>query len=238
MSTPTFRIQRTPVPDEVYAPHVCLRRRGARWGQVLRLSLGQALVAACTAVVEAPDRAVLRVEGAEVVIQTPPGLCVDPGSVDLRRAGGFLLVSDCALLAVDPVSAPVLNGVINVAVTNGGLDQDYAALETFLTGPGRAALARGAPSEAVQVLRTRRSASSLALKVEDPGPAPIPGAAPTFWRVFFMAGSRLTSATLTQFEGPGMSDVEALGWLDALVRATMAANAPPASAVTAAPGSG
>lgn len=236
MFTPTFRIQRTPVPGDVYAPHVCLRRRGARWRQTL--GAGLVLLTGCTAVVEAPDRAVLRVEGAEVVIQTPPGLCVDPGSVDLRRAGGFLLVSDCALLAADPASAPVLNGVINVAVTNGGLGQGYAALETFLTGQGRAALARGAPSEAVRVLRTRRGADSLALKIDDPGPAPIPGAAPTFWRVFFMAGPRLTSATLTQFEGPGMSDAEALGWLDALIRATAAANAPPASPVTATPGSG
>lgn len=199
--------------------------------------VGLLLSACATSLIQA-DRAELRIEGARVTIVAPPGLCVDPTSPDVRRAGGFLLISDCTLFAANPGGAPQLNGVISVTVSTSGLDEDFTALEAFLTGPGRAALSRSGQGDMVTVLETRRRLDTLALKVRDPGPAPVPGTAPEFWRIFFMAGPRLTSGVLSQFEGGGMTDAEALAWLDGLATATAAANPAAASPVTGAAGSG
>ncbi len=247
MSTPTSRTERTPVPGDAISPHTCLRRRGARghlgwsgrigalwWGLVLT----GLLLSACAASLTQADRAVLRIEGARVTIVAPPGLCVDPASPDVRRQGGFLLISDCTLFAANPGGVPRLNGVIGVTVSTSGLDEDFAALEGFLTGPGRAALSRSGRGDLVTVLETRRQQDTLALKVRDPGPSPVPGTAPEFWRIFFMAGPRLASGALSQFEGGGMTDAEALAWLDGLATATATANSAPASPVTEAAGSG
>lgn len=194
---------------------------------------------ACATSLGGADRADLRVEGARITVVAPSGLCVDPQSLDVRRAGGFLLISDCALFAEAPGPVEGLNGVISVAISTGGLPESLEELEAFLTGPARVALGVSGRGEDVTILATRQRPDTLAIKVRDAGPLPVPGTSDTFWRILFPAGPRLVTAVLTPFEGAPLSDAAALGLLDDLVRNTQAANPPAAaSPVTGADASG
>lgn len=191
----------------------------------VRLFLAMVCVlAGCATSLTGRDRAELRVEGARITIVAPEGLCVDPRSLDVRRAGGFLLISDCALFAEVPRTVTQLNGVISVSISTGGLPQDFSALEEMLNGPGRAALGRSGQTSEVVILATRQRPDSLALKIRDR--AVEPGVSAEFWRIFFPAGPRLVSAALTTFPGAAFPDEQALRLLDALAAATRQANPP------------
>ncbi|MSU89424.1 hypothetical protein GE300_07320 [Rhodobacteraceae bacterium 2CG4] len=193
-------------------------RRGALAGLV-------ALLAACATSLPAPDRADVRVLGETVTIVAPQGLCVDPASLDVGRAGGFMLITDCAVIGEVAATGPGLPGVLTVSVTTGDLPGTLADLEAFVTGPGLLTLGKSGRPEAVSIRARSRTPEALFVKIRDTGPQPVPGAAPEFWRVFFDAGPRLVSASLTGFSDAALSDAQAQRVLSELVVRTLGANA-------------
>lgn len=183
-----------------------------------------AFLAACAAGLTAQDSASLRVEGQRITVVAPTGLCIDPGSPDVGRAGGFLLIGDCALFSRAPDTAPDLPGVISVSISTGGLPGDIAALEAFLKGPGKAGLSRSRDASTVRITDTRRTDNALFLKLNDRAPAQIPGAAPDYWRVFFPVAGRLVTGALVGFSDAQIADSRALALLSDLENRTVAAN--------------
>lgn len=184
------------------------------------------LLAACATSLPAADRAEVRVLGETVTIVAPAGLCVDPASLDVGRAGGYMLITGCDVLgATAPTAGPGLPGVLAVSVTSGDLPGSLADLETFLTGPGITTLGKSGQPNAISIRARSRTSDALYIKVRDTGPQPIPGASAEFWRVFFDAGPRLVSASLTGFADSSISDAQARAVLTELVARTRAANA-------------
>ncbi|NNU79221.1 hypothetical protein HMH01_02105 [Halovulum dunhuangense] len=199
-----------------------------------------ALLSGCAASVTGPDRASLRVEGARVTVVAPEGLCIDPESPDVARAGGYLLIGECSLFDTSAEAGRALPGVITVSISSGGLPGDLDQLEAFLTGPGLAGLSRTADAGTVRVLDRRRTDNALFLKLADSSPARAGGADEDYWRVFFPAGPRLVTGALVPFSDARISDGTALSLLSALEVNTAAANPrPPAPAAEpAAPDAG
>ncbi len=187
------------------------------------------VLAACAVSIPAIDRAELRVQGARVTVVAPEGFCVDPQSVDVTRAGGFLLFGDCAVLnAAEPADAPV-SAVISASVSNAPLPGSIEDLRGFLVeGPGVVTLGRSGEADKVRVLSSRIRDGVLYVKIEDRGPSPVPGASPVFWRGFFEAGGRLSIGTVNGFADRRLSDGDAQALLKALADRTRAANTAPA----------
>ena len=107
MSTPIFRpVPRPQTPGKRQAARASRAdasirpadRRGRRLLARLVLTGALAAVVGCAARLDAPDRASLRVLGETVTVVAPEGLCIDPRSVDVGRAGGFAIVGDCAVV--------------------------------------------------------------------------------------------------------------------------------------------
>lgn len=195
-----------------------------------RISRALALALAlggCAAQLVATDTAVVRVAGQDVTVVAPPGACIDSESLDVTRAGAFLLISDCALEGGAINRPPPLNAVVSASVSTGGLPGTLAELEDFLTGPGLVTLGKSGEFDKIRVLSTRRQNDILFIKVEDLGESPIPGAAPRFWRGFFDVNGRLIGAQVVSFLGAELSDAEATAIIARFAGATRAANPPP-----------
>lgn len=193
-------------------------------------------LAACAVSIPAADRADVRVAGSRVTVVAPPGFCVDPQSVDVTRAGGFILFGDCAVLnASAPTGAP-LGAVVTASVANAGLPGTLEELEAFLTrSPARVTLGKSGEADKISVLGSSRRDGVLYVKVEDLGTQPVPGASPRFWRAMFEAGDRLVIGSITGFSPADLSDSVAQANLKALADATRAANRPPAATAPAPP---
>ena len=162
--------------------------------------------------------------GERVAIAAPPGLCIDPASVDVGRGGGQALIVECRLVGMPEAGDRRLDGVMRIGITTGDLPGDLAALEAFLTDEGLSVLGRSGDPEAVRLLARRLTDEALYLKVEDTGPPPFPDAAPVFWRAFFPAGGRLIGASVTGFGAGAVPDDEAVRLLQELVAAVRGVN--------------
>ncbi|WP_112321141.1 hypothetical protein [Oceanibium sediminis] len=182
------------------------------------------LLGACAAGLTARDSASLRVEGQRITVVAPQGLCIDPTSPDVGRAGGFVLIGDCALFTNAPEAAAELPGVMTVSISTGGLPGDIAALEEFLRGPGKSGLSRARDASSVRIIASRRTDNALFLKLSDRAPGLIPGAAQDYWRVFFPAAGRLVTGALVAFSDAEIPDSRALALLSDLENRTTAAN--------------
>ncbi|QHQ36867.1 hypothetical protein [Algicella marina] len=186
------------------------------------------VLAACAVSIPATDRANLRVAGERLTVVAPGGFCVDPQSVDVTKAGGFLLFGDCAVLNAVAVEGDPISAVISANVGTDGVPGSLEALQAFLVdGPGVVTLGKSGDPEAVKVLESDIADGILFIKIEDTGPSPIPGASPVFWRGFFEAGGRLMFGTVNGFQRGGLSDAAARELLRELAGRTRAANAPP-----------
>ena len=187
--------------------------------------LALAVLSACAAQLTAPDRATLTVARQDIVVAAPAGLCIDPASIDVTRAGGFALITDCALTTA-AVTAPIqLNGVLTASVSTGGIPGTLDDLEDFLTGPGVVTLGKSGAFDQIRVLATRQTDNILFLKIEDKGDPIIPGGANRFWRAFFEVKGRLVSASFVPFAADPVPDTRTRQILTDLATATRAANA-------------
>jgi|GEM_PF-4058557 len=188
--------------------------------------------AACAAGLTGAESASLRVEGARVTIVAPDGLCIDPDSPDVGRAGGTLLISDCALVRNVPPPERPLNGVISVSISTAGLEGDLNELEEFLRGPGISGLSRTQNGLNVTILDSRRTNRALFLKIRDVSPSERRGPPQDFWRVFFEAGPRLVTGSIVAFRDLSVPDTRALALLSDLENRTTAANPRPSARPT------
>ena len=182
-----------------------------------------ALLSGCATSIPAPDRADLRIEGQVVSIVAPAGFCVDPQSVDVTKAGGFVLFSDCALTGA--AGGTVSTAVISASVAPTGLNGTLVELQKFLTTePGKITLGRSGDMQAITVVESRVVDDVLLIKVDDRGAQPIRGVSPEIWRGFFVAGGRAVTATVSGAAEGGTSDIHARRYLGQLAASTRAAN--------------
>ena len=183
------------------------------------------LLAGCAVSLLAEDRVKVGVNGQDVIVAAPEGLCIDPRSVDVTRAGAFMLMGDCAVLGAE--SGRIVNAVVTASVSTGGLPGSLEELRTFLTGPGVVTLGKSGELEMVSALSTRIVDDILYVEVRDEGAAPIPGTAEDFWRGFFEVSDRLIGVSVVRFEASPIPDGDARALIASLAAQTRAANAGP-----------
>ena len=145
----------------------------------------------------APDR--VRVAEGTVVIEGPPGYCIDQGSTQEGAHGTFLLLGRCAGgfgLRTPDVGPELLTVLVSQdagsARESAGLLGELAAY--FETEAGRASLGRSGDADSVEVLSTTLTAQALHLHLRDDSAASL-GLAAESWRVIFAVGDRLLTAT-------------------------------------------
>ena len=189
---------------------------------ISRAVLLLALLAGCAVSLLAEDRVKVDVNGREVVVAAPEGLCIDPRSVDVTRAGAFMLMGDCAVLGGR--TGRQVNAVITASVSTGGLPGTMEDLRAFLTGPGVVTLGKSGEFDKVSTLATRVREDILFIKVRDEGKPPVPGSSRDFWRAFFEVRGRLVGGAVVGFDSAPVSDAEARGLLASMADRTRAAN--------------
>lgn len=188
-----------------------------------------ALATGCAARLEAPGRAVLRVGGEAVPIVAPAGLCIDPTSPDVTRAGGFLLIGDCRALGLSEASARAFPGLLLVGLTEQRTEGGLPALQAFLSGPGKATLGRSGNASEIRLLSSRIVGDVLYIHVEDRAADPAFQAEPRFWRAFTKLGDRLLFVTALPLAKGALPDTRARALLAETIRQTRAASSPAAS---------
>jgi len=196
--------------------------------RICRTGVACLLLAGCAVSLLSEDRVEVGVNGQDVVVAAPDGLCIDPRSVDVTRAGAFMLMGDCAALGGE--SARAVNAVVTASVSTGGLPGTLDDLQGFLTGPGVVTLSKSGELEKVSALTTRIVDDILFIKVRDEGRPAVPGATQEFWRGFFEVSGRLIGASVVGFDTAPISDAQARGLIGSLAVRTRAANAAPVEA--------
>lgn len=205
----------TPISDRIS------RRAGFRPSRLIALSA--ALLSAC--VQTSDTSAVLRVANKSVAVVAPDGYCVDKPSADVSKAGGFVILGDCAVIGAGQAGGDVPSAVITASVTPEGLNGSLEELRQFLTTePGKITLGRSGQMNAIRIRRSLIRDEVLLIKVEDRGPQPIPGVSPFIWRGFFLAGGRAVTTSVSGSAASDVSDDQAMRLLMQLAARTRVAN--------------
>ncbi len=152
----------------------------------------------------------VKVGGQEVVIQGPPGFCIDERLVDEARVGAFVFLSDCAVnpeatgptIARVPISAVLTASVSNKGLpgSENGLTAGLAQLQSFLETPfGQLTLSKSRDPRTLTVLSITRTDKAVFAFVEDLTQTTRTGESPRFWRAFTEVGGRLVALSATGY---------------------------------------
>lgn len=159
----------------------------------------------------APDRATT-FAGGEILLQAPPGYCVD--NVTSSPARDFAVLAPCASLGVE-APAPDVVGLVTVlagAEGSGAMAVDEIALRDFLiTDSGKALLSQSGNAGDIRVLSTQAFNDQVMVHFTDAGEPPLAGLQNEEWRAFRDVGGRLVTvgvrglAVAPLQDGPGAS---------------------------------
>jgi hypothetical protein len=166
--------------------------------------------AAITARPVAPT--VIDVSGQKVVIQGPPGFCVDRQTSQIGGDTAFVLLGNCAVVspssrAAQPKVKALLTasvsasrpGVATVAQSVNGMDQ------FFRSDTGRTALSRDSDPSKVKILDTFQSDNAFFLRARDSSEGIVPGAANDYWRSYFDLNGQIVSVSVIGFQSSPLS---------------------------------
>lgn len=171
----------------------------------------------------------LRVSGREVVVQGPPGYCVDQATAEDRTSGSFVMLGNCAILRGEgdsPDIPAVLTALVS-APSDPPQRPTPAQMEQFFRSPdGRAALAHDGVPGSVTVLDTRGDGDVLYLTVRDSSRREVEELGEMSWRAVLPLKDRLVALGVSAHAGRPIQPAEARKTLRAFVAAMQAVNAP------------
>ena len=183
-------------------------------------------------VIEAsPGRAVFDVRGQRIVVEPPPGYCLDQGSVAVTRNAAYALVADCmqdhqAALENGAVAGRAAEiglprafpGILTVAISGepayGWEAGELDAFEEMLGAEaGRKLLGRGNSPTPGRIIATRRLGGALYVLIEEPPADETSILAPDFWRAFINIDGRLVLVTVSSFSDRPIAEDAMMGFL-------------------------
>ena len=205
--------------------------------RIYSLLLSFTLLAACFS----PTRGIVTSSsvvagGVPVVVAGPAGFCIDERTGEQKRAGAFVILSDCgqtgagrATIADVPLSAVLVAAVSPSGLLGArerGMGGALADLEEFLRSPaGLPSLGKGREPAAVSILRSYRTADALYILVQDRAAPTGAGLSQRFWRAFTEVNGRLASLSANSFANSDASEARARALAEGFVAAMQAANA-------------
>ncbi len=177
------------------------------------------------------ERAVFAARGQRIVVEPPPGYCLDEGSVAVTRNAAFALVADCmqdhqaklesgsgAGRAVEIALPRVFPGILTVSVSGEpAYGWEAGALDAFeaLLGAdaGLKLLGRGNSPAPGRIIATRRIGGALYVLIEEPSADDASILAPRFWRAFIDINERLVLVTVSSFSDRPIAEDAMMGFL-------------------------
>jgi hypothetical protein len=177
------------------------------------------------------ERAVFAARGQRIVVEPPPGYCLDEGSVAVTRNAAFALVADCmqdhqaklengsgAGRAGEIALPRAFPGILTVAVSGEpAYGWETGALDAFeeLLGAeaGLKLLGRGNSPAPGTIIATRRIGGALYVLIDEPAAEQAPILAPRFWRAFIDINERLVLVTVSSFSDRPIAEDAMMGFL-------------------------
>jgi len=173
----------------------------------------------------------IRVSQRDVVVQGPPGYCVDPDTAEDRRSGAFVMLGNCAVLkgGNGPDAAGVLTAMVSPPA-DPPQRPSPARLQSFFTSPdGRGVLAHDGRPGSVTILSTEASDDVLFLEIRDESEGRPASLSDRAWRAVFPLADRLVALSVTAHRERPLASAEAREVLGAFVAAMKRANSSDAS---------
>lgn len=168
----------------------------------------------------------IRVSQRDVVVQGPPGYCVDPDTAEDRRSGAFVMLGNCAVLKGG--NSPDAPGVLTAMVSppaDPPQRPSAAQLESFFTSPdGRGVLAHDGRPGSVTILDTEARDDVLYLEIRDQSEGRPAALSDRAWRAVFPLADRLVALSVTAHRERPLASSEAREVLRAFVEAMKRAN--------------
>jgi hypothetical protein len=171
----------------------------------------------------------LRVSGREVVVQGPPGYCIDQATAEDRASGSFVMLGSCAILRGEgdsPQTPGVLTALVSAPSDPPQRPTPEQMAQFFRSPDGRAALAHDGLPGSVDVLETQAEGDVLYLTVRDRSRATVDELGEMSWRAVLPLQNRLVALGVTAHAGRPIQPAEAQATLRSFVAAMQAANAP------------
>ena len=177
------------------------------------------------------ERAVFTARGQRIVVEPPPGYCLDGDSVAVTRHAAFALIADCmpdhqaklengaGASHAGGITLPrVFPGILTVSISGepaygwetGALD---AFEELIGTEAGLKLLGRGHSPAPGTIIATRRIGGALYVLIEEPATDQTSILAPRFWRAFININGRLVLVTVSSFSDRPMAEDSMMGFL-------------------------
>lgn len=174
--------------------------------------------------------AALRVSDREVVIQGPPGYCIDRRTTQDKPSGSFVMLGNCAVLR-EQGRTPEVPGVLTALVSpraNIPLKPTPSQLLTFFrSARGHAALSFDDTPSSVTILASRIDGDVLYLRVRDESAGRPAGLSDLSWRAIFPLADRIVSLSSTAHLDRPISDEAARDLLHRFVETMKKANPDP-----------
>jgi hypothetical protein len=192
----------------------------------------------------ATTRTVIDVAGQDIVIQGPPGFCVDKS---VSQTGGdtvFVLLGSCR--AVSPSTRapePAVKALLTASVSGTGQgalvrDSTVSMDKFFRSVTGRTALSRESDPATVKVLETFQNDDLFFLRARDSSAGIVPGAADDYWRAYFDLAGQIVSVSVIGFTETPLAPEKGLDTLRDfadLIRQSNGIGTAPATVVTRQP---
>ncbi len=155
----------------------------------------------------APQKTTVNLSSKQLVIQGPPGFCVDEDITEIHGDNAFLLLGNCAVVspsfrAVQPNVKALLTASISSSGNGQASIRDSAAgMDSFFRSEtGRTALSRNSDPGTVQVLDTFHKDNTFFIRATDTSEGLVPGASDDYWRAYFDLDRQIVSVSVIGFQ--------------------------------------
>ena len=178
----------------------------------------------------APER--IAVVDDRVLIEGPPGYCIDQGATRNDGAGAFVLLGSCASVkGKRRAPQPEDISLVTVSVSGGSTADDTidtARLKDFFASDaGKAALSRSGAPETVEILETEIREGMFLVHARDTASAVHSSLSDDYWRGLLRVNGHLTTVSVIGFDSSPMSRDTGLRTLVQTADILRAANAEP-----------
>jgi hypothetical protein len=180
----------------------------------------------------------LTVAGRQIVIQGPPGYCIDETATEAGYDTAFVMLGDCAVVAPGaraprPDKRALLTASVSGATEGGaGVADSLISMDRFFRSEtGRTALSRSSDPETVEILETFQSDGAFYLRASDTSQADVPGLGDEYWRVFFDVDDQIVSVSVVSFRDAPLGAEEGLETATQFTGAILTANGGDAPAI-------
>ncbi len=181
----------------------------------------------------------ISVAGKNVVIQGPPGFCVDNKLSQTASDTAFVLLGSCDVVSPSPrAPRPAVKALLTASVSansarisriaNSGPDLD----RFFRSENGRTALSRSSDPGTVFVLDTFQKDDMFFLRASDTSRGIVPGASQDYWRAYFDLQGQIASVSVIGFRSDPLPPEKSLATLREFARLIRIRNGESATPVT------